>query len=85
MSNQPTRPDKNPDLHNEEFGFDFGTSPHGLSAGLPLSHQETAEEAASCPSPAKPLLTLPGIYRSEKVRSACLLPQSITTSLPMYF
>lgn len=38
-------------------GFDFGTSPHGLSAGLPLPVQETPE-ASSLSLPAKPLLTL---------------------------
>jgi hypothetical protein len=57
MSNQPTRPDKTPDLCDEAFGFDVGTSPHGLSADLPLSHQETLE-AASCPFSAKPVLPL---------------------------
>ena len=37
-------------------GVDLGTSPHGLSADLPVSHQET-QQATSCHSPAKPLLT----------------------------
>lgn len=37
-------------------GFDFGTSPHGLPAGLPLPVQETPE-ALSLPPSAKPLLT----------------------------
>lgn len=39
-------------------GFDFGTSPHGLSAGLPLPVQETPE-ASSLSLHAKPLLTSP--------------------------
>lgn len=39
-------------------GFDVGTSPHGLSADLPLLVQET-QEARSCCLPAKPVLTLP--------------------------
>ncbi len=34
---------------------DVGTSPHGLSVDLPVSHQETPE-VLSCLSPAKPLL-----------------------------
>ena len=37
-------------------GFDFGTSPHGLSADLPEAVQET-QEAPSCCTSAKPVLT----------------------------
>jgi len=32
---------------SEVAGFDFGTSPHGLSADLPLANQETPEAASS--------------------------------------
>ena len=46
MSKQPARPDKTPDLCDGAFVFDVGTSPHGLSADLPLSHQETPEAAS---------------------------------------
>lgn len=49
-------------------GFDFGTSPHGLSAGLPLPHQETPE-ASSLPPPAKPVLTLPDDAASPAART----------------
>jgi hypothetical protein len=48
----PDRDDEAPDC-----GFDVGTSPHGLSAELPLSYQETPE-AARRPLPAKPVLPL---------------------------
>ena len=41
------------------FAFDLGTSPHGLSADLPLPNQET-QEARSLRFPAKPVLTLGG-------------------------
>jgi hypothetical protein len=44
------------DSHAVDSGFDFGTSPHGLSADLLLPVQETPE-ASSCDSPAKPVLT----------------------------
>lgn len=37
-------------------GFDFGTSPHGLSADLPEAVQKTQEAPGCCP-PAKPVLT----------------------------
>ncbi|MBI5626491.1 MAG: hypothetical protein HY935_04725 [Nitrosomonadales bacterium] len=56
--------------------FDFGTSPHGLSAGLPLPVQEIPE-AASLGFPAEQVLTLeagavaPKVYRSSKVRRIC--------------
>jgi hypothetical protein len=36
-------------------GVDLGTSPHGLSADVPVSVQETPQ-AASCRPPAKPVL-----------------------------
>lgn len=44
------------DLLPGSGGFDFGASPHGLSAGLPLPVQETLE-ASSLSLHAKPLLT----------------------------
>lgn len=69
MSNHPSGPEKSSDLP-PDLAVDLGTSPHGLAAELPLPHQETPD-ASSCRLPAKPLLTLPGVYRSEKVRSAC--------------
>lgn len=40
MSEQLVFPDKNPNSAAEP-AFDVGTSPHGLTANLPLSHQET--------------------------------------------
>jgi hypothetical protein len=49
-------------------GFDVGTSPHGLSAELPVSNQETPE-AASCPLSAKQVLPL--VFRTQQVRNAC--------------
>lgn len=51
-------------------GFDVGTSPHGLSAGLPLPVQETPEALSLCP-PAKPVLTLPDsdVYRCSETQS----------------
>ncbi len=73
MSKKPACTVKKPDFV-AGFGFDVavdvGTSPHGLSADLHLADQETPE-AASLHSPAKPLLTLPLVYRSEKLRSDC--------------
>jgi hypothetical protein len=53
-----------------EDGFDFGTSPHGLSAEHPQAVGKPAEESG-CAHPAKPVLAAPEVYRSEKVRSAC--------------
>ena len=53
-----------------DLAFDVGTSPHGLSADLPLSDQETREPSSELP-PAKPVLPLPEVYRSDKVRSDC--------------
>jgi hypothetical protein len=53
------------------FAFDFGTSPHGLSAGLHQTEQETREPLSCHPSSAKPVLPLPEVYRSYKVQSAC--------------
>lgn len=56
MIKYPACTDKAPDLGNEASVFDFGTSPHGLSADLPPDDQETPE-AASLRFPAKPVLT----------------------------
>lgn len=58
------------DSTNRGPDFDLGTSPHGLSAGLELPYQETPDAASSSP-PAKPLLTAPTVYSSDKVQSAC--------------
>jgi hypothetical protein len=66
-------------------GFDFGTSPHGLSAGLPLPVQETPE-ASSLSLPAKPVLTfadaaaLPVAARTQEhgTPSSCGKPEAYT-------
>jgi hypothetical protein len=42
-------------MRNRASGVDLGTSPHGLSADVPVSVQETPQ-AASCRPPAKPVL-----------------------------
>lgn len=47
-------------------GFAFGTSPHGLSADLSQTDQETRGAESGCPS-AKPVLTAPEVYRSPQV------------------
>lgn len=51
-------------------GFDFGTSPHGLSVVLAKPHQETPEALSLLP-PAKPVLTLPDsdVYRCPETQS----------------
>jgi hypothetical protein len=58
------------DLAPGTDGFDFGTSPHGLAAGLPQAYQETPG-VSSDPSPAKPVLTSPEIYRDPQVLESC--------------
>ncbi len=65
-----------------KFGpaVDLGTSPHGLSVDLQLPHQETPGTASSSPS-AKPVLTAPGVYTSDKVQSACAIIERAAAKL----
>jgi hypothetical protein len=56
MLNHSTRPDKKPESVFD-LAVDVGTSPHGLSASLPVPHQETFC-ASICHVPAKPVFVL---------------------------
>jgi len=47
-----------------ETGFDVGTSPHGLSAGLPQADQKSGRNGKPA-FPGKLVLVLPGVYLPE--------------------
>lgn len=56
----------------DEFGFDVGTSPHGLSADLPQSVRKHATESGRAPS-AKPVL-LDASGALSGARQICFVP-----------
>jgi len=71
MNNHPARPNKNPDF---DLAVDVGTSPHGLSADLPVSHQETREGLRDLPPASQQALKaarMPEVYRSPEVLKSC--------------